>query len=253
MSRRAFTLVELLVVIGIIALLTGLLLPALSAARQSARSVACLSNLRQLATAAHGYAARNGGAFPAAQYGVSEPGRFITYGWDFTSTRDLTTGALSVEPGLLWAGDSSAKVQQCPSFDGRSNTAADPFTGYNYNTSYVGHGQGETIEAPARVAQVRSPSRCALFGDGEWGNGANKYMRSPFPSAGDATGIARYAGTQGFRHRGRTNVAFCDGHAESIAQRFMNTLASDVASIAPRTGFLSADNSLYCLDPDNPN
>jgi prepilin-type N-terminal cleavage/methylation domain-containing protein/prepilin-type processing-associated H-X9-DG protein len=64
-KRKAFTLVELLVVIGIIAVLISLLLPALNRAREHARRLQCLSNLRQLALATFAYTNNNRGRFPA--------------------------------------------------------------------------------------------------------------------------------------------------------------------------------------------
>jgi prepilin-type N-terminal cleavage/methylation domain-containing protein len=62
--RNGFTLVELLVVIGIIAVLIGILLPTLSNARENARRITCGSQLRQIALAAHIYASENKGALP---------------------------------------------------------------------------------------------------------------------------------------------------------------------------------------------
>jgi prepilin-type N-terminal cleavage/methylation domain-containing protein/prepilin-type processing-associated H-X9-DG protein len=67
-GKRGFTLVELLVVIGIIALLVGILLPALNRARQSANSVWCLSNLRQMGTAIHMYAGAHKDRLPLAYW-----------------------------------------------------------------------------------------------------------------------------------------------------------------------------------------
>lgn len=239
--RKAFTLVEMLVVIGIIAVLAGILLPAMSAAREEAKSVKCLSNLRQLGLAATAYCNANGGSFPIAYLTVPTSGGSADHEWDFSRFRDAN--GTTVEPGLLWSGSTSPEVQQCPTYDGRSNAAGDPYTGYNYNTTFIGHGQSETVRRPRKVTQVRDPARIALFGDGQYYGGANKFMRSPFVTPEDASFASRSAGTQGFRHRKRTNVCYCDGHAQSVTGRFTTT--SDPIPPGEGTGFLSADNSAY--------
>jgi prepilin-type processing-associated H-X9-DG protein len=253
----AFTLVELLVVIGIIALLIAILLPALSRARETAKRVVCLSNLHQMVIAANAYVAESRGYYPVAQYSVPNRsgGGGCAYAWDFTTISSPGTPK-QVVPGLLWGGHgANVKIQQCPSFDGSSNSGTDPYTGYNYNTSYIGHGQGEYgpqdahgIVPPAKAVQITNPARTAIFGDGQYSSGADKFMRAPWPNPNDqemATGI-RTAGTQGFRHLGQTNVVFCDGHADSLRQRCTRCEETDVGiHAAPGCGFLSLDNSLY--------
>jgi prepilin-type N-terminal cleavage/methylation domain-containing protein/prepilin-type processing-associated H-X9-DG protein len=90
---RAFTLVELLVVIGIIAVLIAILLPTIAGARVSARRVACASNLHQIGIAIHNYANDNKGSIP---YGPKAPPMSF---FNFYPVTGNVTSLISIETG----------------------------------------------------------------------------------------------------------------------------------------------------------
>ncbi len=258
MRTKGLTLIEVLVVISVISVLAAILMPALATARQYGKGIACLNNLRQMTIAAQIYANNNDGYYPLTQDVRTERhNKVYEYTWDFVTITDSSGKNKRFAPGILWEGQTLLKIQQCPSFRGADNWHGEPYTGYNYNASYIGgsHRQdlwsGKRILIPsARVTQVRRPAACAIFGDGQYANGANKFMRAPF--AGnldeDFSASGRYAGTQGYRHLGRTNVAYCDGSARSVRQFYTETDKWAKDKIAEGTGFLSPDNSAYDLE-----
>lgn len=120
-SRRGFTIVELLVVIGIILVLITLLLPVLTGAREASRRAACASNLRQLSQAMFAYATDHDGALPV-QHGdrtnaTAPTGQDL---WDLAKpTRNILMGATEypTAPGSDTSGisDNRRHIFYCPS------------------------------------------------------------------------------------------------------------------------------------------
>ncbi len=253
------TLVEMLVVISTTALLLGALLPSLRAARAQTRRTVCLSNLRQMAIAAQNYTQLNDEYYPPAYLTERVDGVQYYRAWDFTSWRvwNGPTAVRHVKPGLLWMGLTLDKVQQCPSYRGDTNSFEDPYSGYNYNISFIGRNETTSPVGSAKTGEVRHPAQTVLFGDGQYEDGANKFMRAPYGNPRDASfsDAFRHAGVQGFRHLRKTNAAFCDGSVRSLAVVYTETEASAKAILDKHNeeaevliGFLSEDNRLYDLE-----
>jgi prepilin-type N-terminal cleavage/methylation domain-containing protein/prepilin-type processing-associated H-X9-DG protein len=255
--RRGVTLIELLVTLAVLGALMGVLLPALWSARGGARRSECLSNLRQMGVAAQQHAATRD-AWPAAIRYELRDGVMLASAWDWV------TGAFGGEvvgPGALWSfTDHPERVMQCPEYHGSTNFA-DPFTGYNYNTSHVGDEERLTFDGNGcvrpgvRPGACRRTAPCAIFGDGGRGVGAtNKFMRAPLGRSGtDVCTVGGepalvYAGGQAFRHQGSTCAAFLDGHVDCGDQPAPGA-GADASLIGvlgfPRNGFLSNDDSAY--------
>jgi prepilin-type N-terminal cleavage/methylation domain-containing protein len=158
-TSRAFTLIELLVVVAVIAILIGILLPALSRSRESARSVACLGNLRQMFIICRAYASDHNGLGPAIGQPYSAPPN-----WALVIQQVSRDGRTAAD---LYTNDS---ILICPTTD--ANLGGTMTRTYAMNaTGHAGlpddRGNFDTLDAPAHINfdRVQRPSETPLLLD----------------------------------------------------------------------------------------
>jgi len=199
--RRAFTLIEVLVVIAIIAVLAGIVFPVFMQAKEAAKKDACLSNVKQLAYATLLYASSADETFPLAQ---------------------------TDDPPLMYWGDlllpyaRDWRVLACP---GEAQPfRQDPLTGvslpWSYHYAYNDVRSDDDFPLGAAAAEgstLAKPSETILFVDG-WplpadpGEGNDHDRHSIDWVWGERDSLHRATDDGNPRHQGTFTVALCDGH-----------------------------------------
>ena len=212
MKIRIFTLIELLIVIAIIAILAGMLLPALNAAREKARAIKCAGNLKQygmaIAMYAHTYQ-----DYLLIQNPVNQKTGTIGYIYQWG-------GYIQTElmPKMREAGWKAGRsINSCPS---RNKNYGAALTGYEqeaisyaHNTLALGaQAQGANPDATHKMSRLKQPAFYVGFCDSEvWCIGSSGVL-----AKGRWNGSKEYDYVS-FRHGNRSNSVFIDGHAAPLS------------------------------------
>jgi prepilin-type N-terminal cleavage/methylation domain-containing protein/prepilin-type processing-associated H-X9-DG protein len=242
MKRRknfAFTLIELLVVIAIIAILAGLLLPALSMAKESAHQISCLGNLRQWGIANTMYLDDSREIFPDGKITNGTPDAPANYNEDTPHWSDLAVFEAAGQGTTVWYNVLPPYITKLPLWqysanpsnfvDGKtiftcptSDTQAPQFNLYdriifNYGYNYKGN-IGFPSDAKLRASDVIHPSAFVCMGEVRTHTTDLPFYGNPANEIGVSHCFARMLSA---RHNSGSQLNFLDGHATYFKYAYM--------------------------------
>ncbi len=210
-SRSGFTMVEIMVCLGVVAVLTCLALPGLKNAHTRSLAIKSCSNLRELVQANTAYAADNGGQFCPAQ------DRYNNTRWH--GARSSSSAAFDPHKGYLapYLGNDGL-VKKCPLFQnalGEGNSFEVSTGGYGYNAVYVG-GTPASIYSGAMIPSIPNPVNTVMFTTTAFArsSGLQEYAYCEPYKFVDNQGrlLGDLQPSVHFRVNGKALVAWCDGH-----------------------------------------